>query len=77
MNTISQLDQLIDINGWLGIGSPLAGQMFFRATSFATFYSSLTAIVGENQSASPSQYILAGGLTGFCISFIEVIASLT
>jgi Mitochondrial carrier protein len=46
--------------------------MFFRAASFATFYSSLNTIVGEDQSATPSQYILAGGLTGFCISFIEV-----
>jgi hypothetical protein len=46
--------------------------MFFRAASFATFYSSLNTIVGENQSGTPLQYILAGGLTGFCISFIEV-----
>jgi hypothetical protein len=50
--------------------------MFFRAGSFATFYSSLNAIVGENQSATPLQYILAGGITGFFISFIEVAANI-
>jgi len=78
-----------------GIMSPMLGQMFFRAASFATFYSSVNYLksmrIHESSSSSSfsssssssssssntnqqlfaSEYMLAGAMTGFCISFIE------
>mmetsp|Transcript_22073 Transcript_22073/g.21331 ORF Transcript_22073/g.21331 Transcript_22073/m.21331 type:complete len:289 (-) Transcript_22073:534-1400(-) len=54
-----------------GIGSPLMGQMFFRAASFATFYKSLDQIAGRDNRPTVGQYCLAGAVTGFCIAFIE------
>ena len=49
--------------------------MFFRAVSFATFYSSLHHIAGANNIPTTAQTIFAGGVTGFIISFVEVINS--
>lgn len=75
-----------------GIWSPLAGQMFFRATSFATFHN--TALLLQRMSGNiPSGFgslneletvayvdnvrtantlLVAGAVTGFAISFVEV-----
>jgi solute carrier family 25 (mitochondrial carnitine/acylcarnitine transporter), member 20/29 len=63
-----------------GLMSPLAGQMFFRAASFSTFYSSVTFLSSNASSSSspsgqrPDKYpilLLSGSITGFVISFIE------
>lgn len=56
-----------------GITSPLLGQMFFRAASFMTFYQTVRTLStcdghGENNMQT---LLLAGGMTGFAISFIE------
>ena len=52
--------------------SPLLGQMFFRASSFATFFYSLKMITSDSIRPTAGQYFLAGATTGFFISFIEV-----
>lgn len=55
-----------------GIGSPLTGQMFFRAVSFSTFHYSVSCISNQSHKTSSLQYFLAGGFTGFVISILEV-----
>jgi len=57
-----------------GMVSPLAGQMFFRAASFATFHHTVTYLQANHRSSStPSaaNIMLAGSFTGLVISFIE------
>eukprot|EP01041_Mallomonas_annulata_P002206 gene2207-4293_t len=70
-----------------GIWSPLAGQMFFRAASFATFHNTVKYVpdspqvlfstrfkdVKLNQDKVPSAFrlMLAGSITGLFISVIE------
>jgi solute carrier family 25 (mitochondrial carnitine/acylcarnitine transporter), member 20/29 len=57
-----------------GLMSPLAGQMFFRAASFSTFYSSVAFLSGRSASSGSDKYqnlFLAGAVTGFVTSFIE------
>ena len=59
---------------YVGIMSPLVGQMFFRAVSFMTFYGTLRAVStmrNENTKPSTSSTFIAGSMTGFAISFIE------
>ena len=46
--------------------------MFFRASSFATFFCALKVITNNSHKPTPSQYFVAGATTGFFISFIEV-----
>jgi|LauGreSBDMM110SN_4_FD.fasta_scaffold60559_1 solute carrier family 25 carnitine/acylcarnitine transporter 20/29 len=54
-----------------GIGSPLLGQMLFRAISFASFFHSTKLLQGEKSRPSNSDLLTAGAITGFIISFIE------
>ena len=58
---------------YAGVTSPLAGQMFFRAFSFFTFYrvESMLNNLNEGEVTSNGQLLVAGGMTGFAISFIE------
>jgi len=55
---------------YLGITSPLLGQMFFRAVSYMTFHSSYKYLKTTSLPDSAPLFA-AGGLTGFIISFIE------
>ena len=59
---------------YTGIYSPLAGQMFFRAASFATFHYSLKNVYISNNEGilKTKNVMLAGAITGFVIAFIEV-----
>ena len=59
---------------YAGILSPLLGQMFFRAISFATFHkiSRQLAITSEKkESARYKKLFLAGGITGAVIASVE------
>ena len=57
---------------YAGVMSPLAGQMFFRAFSFMTFHQSVKMLKSSHQDEiSDTTLLLAGGMTGFAISFIE------
>lgn len=75
-NTIDCVRKTIQWEGtkgfYRGVYSPLAGQMFFRACSFATFYSTMDYLKEGNQPLSPQKLFIAGATTGFMISFIEV-----
>jgi solute carrier family 25 carnitine/acylcarnitine transporter 20/29 len=55
-----------------GVMSPLAGQMFFRAASFFTFYRVQAYFVRqEGGTTSDGSLFIAGGITGLVISAIE------
>jgi len=54
-----------------GVTSPLAGQMFFRATLFFTFGQAQAALEKPNGSFSVSGAFIAGALTGSTVSFVE------
>jgi solute carrier family 25 carnitine/acylcarnitine transporter 20/29 len=64
---------------YAGVFSPLIGQMFFRAASFATFYEISTRLNPKN--ADPGSFgsslslngslLISGGVTGAVISLIE------
>jgi solute carrier family 25 carnitine/acylcarnitine transporter 20/29 len=56
-----------------GIGSPLIGQMIFRATSFGTFYYSVKILNKNDDYSIPTarNLMIAGAITGFAISFVE------
>lgn len=74
-NTIDCIKKTVRWEGfrgfYRGMHSPLAGQMFFRACSFSTFHNSVRSLkVGE--SISRPSLVIAGGVTGFVISFVEV-----
>eukprot|EP00918_Siedleckia_nematoides_P037511 GHVU01081320.1.p1 GENE.GHVU01081320.1~~GHVU01081320.1.p1 ORF type:complete len:307 (+),score=12.32 GHVU01081320.1:391-1311(+) len=59
-----------------GVGSPLVGQMFFRATFFTSYYQ-ITTFLGERRGLSSGErlrkyeYFIAGMVTGGIISFVE------
>lgn len=58
---------------YAGMLSPLAGQMFFRSASFATFFHTagyFTSRSPNNQISQP-ELMMSGAITGFVISFIE------
>lgn len=74
-----------------GIYSPLAGtlisdlnsllilgQMIFRSVSFGTYYNTGRFMLSQSGSneLSPHQLLLCGGITGFVISFVEVLSIL-
>jgi solute carrier family 25 carnitine/acylcarnitine transporter 20/29 len=74
LDTIKQTWKFEGIKGFYsGMTSPLLGQMFFRAASFMTFYSSIDAIseYRNETKASASTTVTAGAITGLIISFIE------
>eukprot|EP00118_Oscarella_pearsei_P004242 m.17797 g.17797 ORF g.17797 m.17797 type:complete len:302 (+) comp27555_c0_seq4:82-987(+) len=55
-----------------GVGSPLVGQMFFRATLFTTYYQVSAFLAGaDRQRTTIPQSFLAGMITGFTVAFIE------
>lgn len=56
---------------YTGVGSPLLGQMFFRATSFMTFHATLQHLNNLSSTSSTSNLFIAGGITGLAISLIE------
>jgi solute carrier family 25 carnitine/acylcarnitine transporter 20/29 len=61
---------------WLqGVASPLAGQMFFRATLFSAFGASkrwlATNADGTTRTLSDVDFFKAGFMTGFVAAFIE------
>jgi len=77
---VQQTMRLEGIRGFYsGMSSPLLGQMFFRAASFASFHASLdylNSLSPSTRDATPStscatNLLAAGGITGFVISFIE------
>jgi solute carrier family 25 carnitine/acylcarnitine transporter 20/29 len=84
-STIDCIRKTLKSEGWRGfysgMSSPLLGQMIFRGVSFSTYFSSENYIsnyfdkIDDNNNISPSSsttsIILAGGFTGFVISFIE------
>ena len=75
-NTIDCVRKTLQWEGmkgfYRGVYSPLAGQMMFRACSFTTFFA-LTASMSEGTNPlSVQQLFVAGAITGFSISFIEV-----
>jgi solute carrier family 25 carnitine/acylcarnitine transporter 20/29 len=57
-----------------GVGSPIVGQMFFRATLFTSFYQ-FTALLADKdhpgQRLASAKYFLAGSMTGFVAAFVE------
>lgn len=75
-NTIDCVRKTLQWEGtsgfYRGIYSPLAGQMFFRASSFATFYSTVKYLQDGDQPLSAQKLFVAGAITGFMISFVEV-----
>jgi len=79
-NTWDAVKQTVKFEGikgfYTGMMSPMVGQMFFRAVSFMTFYSSLRAISRvsrEDADDGPSvrSTLLAGAFTGLAISAVE------
>jgi len=83
-NTLDAVKQTIKFEGikgfYAGMMSPMLGQMFFRAVSFMTFYSSLRIITKMSSSSdsedaddvpSVRSTFLAGALTGLLISAVE------
>jgi solute carrier family 25 carnitine/acylcarnitine transporter 20/29 len=79
-NTWDAVKQTVKFEGirgfYTGMMSPMYGQMFFRAISFMTFYTSLRAIStlsSEDVDDVPSvrSTILAGAVTGLAISAVE------
>ncbi|GAB4822528.1 hypothetical protein N2152v2_009574 [Parachlorella kessleri] len=58
-----------------GVSSPLAGQMFFRATLFSTFGASKrwlgTNADGTTRELTTADFFKAGAITGFAASFFE------
>lgn len=54
-----------------GVGSPLAGQMFFRAVLFTSFGQASHFLKGDDEHLTPIKVLGAGLITGLCVSFIE------
>lgn len=58
-----------------GVASPLAGQMFFRATLFSAFGASKrwlgTNADGTTRELTDFDYFKAGAITGFAAAFTE------
>ncbi|KAK2151998.1 hypothetical protein LSH36_342g00022 [Paralvinella palmiformis] len=57
-----------------GIGSPLVGQMFFRAVLFTSYHQITVLIAGPNRinkRLNHFEYFIAGGATGFVASLAE------
>lgn len=57
-----------------GVGSPIVGQMFFRATLFTSFYQFQALLAGKDRLGkrlSITEYFIAGGCTGFVAGFAE------
>lgn len=57
-----------------GVGSPIVGQMFFRAVLFTSYYQFSSFIAGPNrlgQRLTHTEYFIAGGMTGFVAAFAE------
>ncbi|RDD47349.1 Mitochondrial substrate carrier family protein G [Trichoplax sp. H2] len=57
-----------------GVGSPLVGQMFFRATLFTTYFQSQEFFKRNKDNhtrLNGSEYFRCGMYTGFIVSFIE------
>lgn len=55
-----------------GVGSPIVGQMFFRATLFTSYYQMQSLLAEkEGQRLSKTGYFIAGGLTGSIAAFVE------
>lgn len=82
-STIDCVKKTLKWNGlrgfYSGISSPLLGQMFFRAASFASFSYSTNMLEQRRRQHMPhsssqisaESLICAGAITGFVISFIE------
>jgi len=57
---------------YAGVGSPLMGQMFFRAGSFAAFHEVNSGVQGSFEDMGKYQkLILSGGMTGAIITLME------
>lgn len=59
-----------------GVGSPIVGQMFFRAVLFTSYYQFSALIAGPERlnagrRLTHKEYFIAGGLTGFVAAFAE------
>lgn len=57
-----------------GVGSPLVGQMFFRAVLFTSYYQFTNYLAGPERVGkrlTHPEYYIAGGLTGFVAAFVE------
>mmetsp|Transcript_15150 Transcript_15150/g.21145 ORF Transcript_15150/g.21145 Transcript_15150/m.21145 type:complete len:299 (+) Transcript_15150:86-982(+) len=54
-----------------GIQSPLFGLTFFNAVQFLSYGQAKSLVQTGNQELSIPQYILAGALVGFTVSFVE------
>lgn len=81
-STMDCVRKTLKLEGWrgfyTGLSSPILGQMLFRGVSFTTYFSSenyisnyYNEINNNNASSSTKSIMLAGGFTGFVISFIE------
>ncbi len=59
---------------YTGLQSPLAGQMFYRAFSFGGFYhfSRYFTALNNHETPSTTDLLMAGAVTGFLVSVIEV-----
>lgn len=57
-----------------GVGSPIVGQMFFRAVLFTSYYQFSAWLSGParfGQRLTHAEYYVAGGMTGFVAAFAE------
>lgn len=57
-----------------GVGSPIVGQMFFRAVLFTSYYQFAALIAGPERAGkrlTHPEYYLIGGMTGFVAAFAE------
>ncbi|XP_065183523.1 mitochondrial substrate carrier family protein G-like [Sycon ciliatum] len=55
-----------------GVGSPLVGQMFFRATLFSTYYQTQRMFSSyPGQRLHQGEYMVCGAITGGAVSFVE------
>ena len=74
-NTIDCVQKTFNQEGfrgfYSGVFSPLYGQMFFRAASFATFRFMINTLSVDDSPPAASKLMFAGAFTGLCISFIE------
>jgi solute carrier family 25 carnitine/acylcarnitine transporter 20/29 len=72
MDCVRQTVKFEGLKGfYAGMMSPLAGQMFFRAVSFSTFYRALDYLSTDVDQPTIPQFFLAGAVTGCAISVIE------
>eukprot|EP01101_Sappina_pedata_P001127 TRINITY_DN11235_c0_g1_i1.p1 TRINITY_DN11235_c0_g1~~TRINITY_DN11235_c0_g1_i1.p1 ORF type:complete len:297 (+),score=130.56 TRINITY_DN11235_c0_g1_i1:111-1001(+) len=54
-----------------GVASPLIGQMFFNSAQFLSYGIAKNLVAGAGNELTIGQYLLAGALTGFAVSFVE------